>query len=60
LSEAIGLGHNYIGTEHLLLGILHDPGSDASLALATAGVTLDPARDALRQIIEEIVRNRPA
>jgi len=60
LSEAIGLGHNYIGTEHLLLGILHGPDSDASLALATAGVTLDAARDTLRQIIEEIVRNRTA
>jgi len=58
LSEAIGLGHNYIGTEHLLLGILHDPDGDASQALATAGVTLDAARDAIRQIIEEIVRNR--
>jgi ClpA/ClpB-like protein len=60
LSEAIGLGHNYIGTEHLLLGILNDPNSDASQALATAGVTLDAARDALRRIVEEIVRNRTA
>ena len=58
LSEAIGLGHNYIGTEHLLLGILNDPGSEASRALASAGVTLDPARDTLRTIIEEIIRSR--
>jgi hypothetical protein len=55
LNEAIGLGHNYIGTEHLLLGILNDPGSDASRAL---GITLDAARDTLRQIVEEIVRSR--
>ncbi len=60
LSEAVGLGHNYVGTEHLLLGILHDPDSDAGAALAMAGVTLDPARDALRQIIEEVVRSRTA
>ncbi|MDT5009838.1 MAG: hypothetical protein QOH57_1455 [Mycobacterium sp.] len=60
LSEAIGLGHNYIGTEHLLLGILNDPNSDASRALATVGVTLDAARATLRQIVEEIVRSRPA
>jgi hypothetical protein len=60
LSEAVGLGHNYIGTEHLLLGILNDPNSDASQTLATAGVTLDAARDTLRQIVEEIVRNRTA
>ncbi|TQS21404.1 Clp protease N-terminal domain-containing protein [Microbispora sp. KK1-11] len=58
LSEAVGLGHNYIGTEHLLLGILNDPNSEASQALATAGVTLDAAREALRRIVEEIVRNR--
>jgi ATP-dependent Clp protease ATP-binding subunit ClpA len=50
----------YIGTEHLLLGILNDPNSDASQTLATAGVTLDAARDTLRQIVEEIVRNRTA
>jgi hypothetical protein len=58
LNEAIGLGHNYIGTEHLLLGILSDPSSDASRALAAQGITLDAARDVLRQIIEEIVRSR--
>lgn len=60
LSEAVGLGHNYIGTEHLLLGILNDPNSDASQTLATAGITLDAARDTVRQILEEIVRNRTA
>jgi hypothetical protein len=60
LSEAIGLGHNYIGTEHLLLGILNDPNTEASQALTSAGVTLDAARDALRRIVEEIVRNRTA
>ena len=60
LSEAIGLGHNYIGTEHLLLGILNDPDTEASQALAAAGVTIDAARDALRKIVEEIVRNRTA
>ena len=60
LSEAIGLGHNYIGTEHLLLGILNDPNSEASQTLAAAGVTLDAARATLRQIVEEIVRNRTA
>ena len=58
LSEAIGLGHNYIGTEHLLLGILNDQNSEASQTLATAGITLDPARDTLRKIVEEIVRSR--
>lgn len=41
--EAVGLGHNYLGTEHLLLGVLHtDVGSEV---LARLGLTLDDARE---------------
>ncbi|GAY12305.1 Clp protease N-terminal domain-containing protein [Pseudonocardia sp. N23] len=36
--EALRLGHNYIGTEHLLLGILSDPADPAATALARLGV----------------------
>ncbi|GJF05221.1 Clp protease N-terminal domain-containing protein [Pseudonocardia sp. D17] len=36
--EALRLGHNYIGTEHLLLGILADPGDGAATVLAGFGV----------------------
>jgi ATP-dependent Clp protease ATP-binding subunit ClpC len=41
-SEARALGHNYIGTEHLLLGVLAQPGQPAAEALRVQGV--DPAR----------------
>jgi ATP-dependent Clp protease ATP-binding subunit ClpC len=43
--EARGLQHNYIGTEHLLLGLLHEPGGVASQALARFGMSLAAARE---------------
>ena len=39
LSQAVGLGHNYIGTEHILLGILANPDSLGSKVLGELGVT---------------------
>jgi len=42
--EARRFNHNYIGTEHLLLGMLAEPDGIAHQALATAGVTLDDVR----------------
>ena len=54
LREAIRLKHNYIGTEHVLLGLLHD--GTAHDVLAARGVRLDTAR----VIVEELVRGRRA
>jgi ATP-dependent Clp protease ATP-binding subunit ClpC len=51
--EARLLSHNYIGTEHLLLGLLADGDGDAAHALGSLNVTLDAARDQVRQIIGE-------
>jgi ATP-dependent Clp protease ATP-binding subunit ClpC len=42
--EARGLGHNYIGTEHILLGLLRTSDGPAARVLADAGVTLARAR----------------
>ncbi len=42
--EARRFNHNYIGTEHLLLGLLAEPDGVARRALLAAGVTLDDAR----------------
>jgi len=39
LGEALRLGHNYIGTEHILLGILSDDQEPAARALIDLGVT---------------------
>ena len=46
-SIARALGAAYIGTEHLLLGVLSQDGSIGAKMLAQAGVTLDRARLAL-------------
>ena len=47
LREALQLGHNYIGTEHILLGLLREGEGVACLALEPSGLTLDGARQAV-------------
>ena len=49
--EAIRFNHNYIGTEHLLLGLLRDGDSVAARALQTLGAELEKAREAVSFII---------
>ena len=39
LSQAVALGHNYIGTEHVLLGILANPASLGARVLGELGLT---------------------
>jgi len=46
--EAAQMGRNYVGTEHLLLGILADPGNAAG---ALQGITLDSARNEVIQML---------
>ena len=43
--EATALGHDSVGTEHLLLGLLREAEGPAALALSAAGITLDAARE---------------
>ena len=49
--EARGLHHNYIGTEHILLGLLRDSDGAAATALEAADVTLEGARREVETII---------
>ena len=44
LREALQLGHNYIGTEHILLGLIREGDGVAAYVLANAGVDLNRAR----------------
>lgn len=46
--EAAQLGRTYVGTEHLLLGVLSDPGAAANVL---RGVTLDGARNEIVAIL---------
>ncbi len=49
--EARMLDHNYIGTEHILLGLIHEGEGVAAKALESLGISLD----AVRQQVEEII-----
>jgi ClpA/ClpB-like protein len=49
--EARRLGHNYIGTEHLLLGLLVEGEGIGARALQEAGITLDTARAGVEEIV---------
>jgi ATP-dependent Clp protease ATP-binding subunit ClpC len=60
IDEARHLGHNYIGTEHLLLGLLREGGGVAADVLDSFGVTLEQARsETLRVLGEGITRAKP-
>jgi ATP-dependent Clp protease ATP-binding subunit ClpC len=47
LRESLSLGHNYIGTEHLLLGLVRDREGVAAQILAARGLDADRVRDAV-------------
>ena len=49
--EARALGHGYLGTEHLLLGLLGEKEGVAARALADAGVTGDDVRAGIDAIV---------
>lgn len=51
--EARLLNHNYIGTEHILLGLIHEAEGVGAKALESLGVTLEGVRDQVREIIGE-------
>ena len=42
--EARALNHNYIGTEHLLLGLIHEGEGVAAKALESMDISLDAVR----------------
>jgi ATP-dependent Clp protease ATP-binding subunit ClpA len=48
--ESRQLDNNYIGTEHLLLGLIRDVNGIAGSVLARAGADLEEARQAIRQL----------
>jgi len=49
--EARRLQHNYIGTEHILLGLLGEPGGLAARALEGFGMSLDGTREEVETIV---------
>jgi ATP-dependent Clp protease ATP-binding subunit ClpC len=49
--EARHFNHNYIGTEHLLLGLLREDEGVAARALSSLNVTLDEVREQVESIV---------
>ncbi len=45
------LNHDYIGTEHILLGLIHEGEGVAARALESVGISLDAARHRVEEII---------
>jgi hypothetical protein len=55
LREALRLGHNYVGTEHLLLGVLNDEGALGAVLTAN-GVTAARTEELVLMALAEIKR----
>ncbi len=49
--EARALGHNYVGTEHLLLGLLRESGGVAAQVLVEQGLKLDDVREEVLRLL---------
>jgi ATP-dependent Clp protease ATP-binding subunit ClpC len=53
IDEARSFGHNYIGTEHLLLGLLREGQGVAASVLDSFGISLDRARAEITRVISQ-------
>jgi ATP-dependent Clp protease ATP-binding subunit ClpC len=53
IDEARHLGHNYIGTEHLLLGLLHEGGGVAAGVLDSFGINLEQVRTEVSRMLNQ-------
>ena len=51
VQEAHSLDHHYLGTEHLLLGLLHEEESLGSQVLRQSDVSLEKTRDLIKQLL---------
>ncbi len=53
IDEARQLGHNYIGTEHLLLGLLSEGGGVAAGVLDSFSITLEQVRTEAQRVLSQ-------
>jgi ATP-dependent Clp protease ATP-binding subunit ClpC len=49
--EAVGLGHDYIGTEHLLLGLLHESEGIAAKGLLSVNISIETVRGEVEKLV---------
>ena len=60
IDEARRLGHNYIGTEHLLLGLVREGEGIAAGVLESLGVNLDKVRHQVIHVLSHRAAPAPA
>jgi len=61
VEEATSLGHNYIGTEHLLLGLIRENEGVAAQVLMNLGLKLEDVREEILELLgAEIVSDSPS
>jgi ATP-dependent Clp protease ATP-binding subunit ClpC len=63
IEEARNLNHNYVGTEHLLLGLLHDEETVAAQVLLNLGLKLNTVRTSVLELLgnlRETCGNQPS
>jgi len=60
IDEARRLGHNYIGTEHLLLGLVREGEGIAAGVLESLGVNLDKVRHQVIHVLSQSSASAPA
>jgi ATP-dependent Clp protease ATP-binding subunit ClpC len=60
LREALQIGHNYIGTEHILLGLIREGDGVAAQVLVNLGSDLNRARQQVIQLLHGHQGTRPA
>jgi Clp amino terminal domain, pathogenicity island component len=53
VEEARRLKHNYVGPEHLLLGVIHDRDCAGAKVLDSLGISLEAVRQQVKEIISE-------
>jgi hypothetical protein len=56
--EALRMGHNYVGTEHILLSLLEDSEGTAGGALIALGVTRERAEEFLAAALQRLVEEK--
>src|SRR5450755_811427 len=54
LREALQLGHNYIGTEHILLGLIREGHGVAAQVLVRLGADLDRVRQQVVELVDAL------
>jgi ATP-dependent Clp protease ATP-binding subunit ClpC len=56
LEESRALGHNFIGTEHILLGLIRQGDTVPARALSELGADLDGTREQVIRLLDEYLR----